>query len=231
MYNTLRGIKGDVKCIGNWLKKVNRGAVIKRYFEINSTIKLHLGSNVSNVEGWLCSDIAPGFNGAIYLDASKRFPFEDSSVDYIYSEHMIEHLSLEESGVMLNECFRVLKDGGKIRLATPNLSKIIDLYQDDNDNSAQGKEYVAWISTMFLGNPKFNRIEVINQMFHGWKHKFLFDEDYLKEALTNKGFKNIKTCEYGLSDDLQLSNLETHHLNVGNLEMVKFETLILEAEK
>jgi predicted SAM-dependent methyltransferase len=230
MINTLKGVKIDLKSIANLVKKFQRKNVIKKYFSSHEIVKIHLGSNVSNVEGWLCSDIAPGFSGSIYLDASQKFPFEDTSVDYIYSEHMIEHLMLEQSNTMLSECFRVLKNGGKIRLATPNLSKIIGLYLDNCDDKSQ--EYLKWISTNFLTNSAdFSKVEVINQMFHGWKHQFLFDETYMRKFLVKKGFRNITTCAYGVSTDDHLNNLETHHINVGNFDMVKFETLILEAEK
>jgi len=45
-------------------------------------------------------------------------PFDDSSVDYIYSDSVIEHLDNPE--FFITECHRVLKVGGKFRLITPH---------------------------------------------------------------------------------------------------------------
>jgi predicted SAM-dependent methyltransferase len=49
--------------------------------------------------------------------------------DYVFSEHMIEHVSYAEGLLMLRECLRVLKPGGRIRIATPSLEVLLDLYK------------------------------------------------------------------------------------------------------
>lgn len=230
MYQSIRGLKNDLKEIKLLLKRNARRRIIKKYFEDNPIKKIHLGSDVSKVEGWLCSDLAPRASGSIYLDVSKKFPFKDESVHYIYSEHMIEHLVLEQAAFMLKECYRVLKPGGKIRLATPDFTRIMDLY--NNPTSKINSEYVKWISTSFLNKSTcFESLEVVNQLFHGWKHQFLYDQLYLSKMLNMYGFTQIKVCDYLNSEDEHFRNLETHHLNVGNLDMVKFETLIVEAIK
>ena len=230
MFHTLRGLKKDIKEIGLLVKRIERSVLIKNYFKSQQINKIHLGSDVSKVEGWLCSDLAPRASGSIYLDVSKKFPFKDESVHYIYSEHMIEHLVLEQAAFMLKECYRVLKPGGKIRLATPDFTRIMDL--NINPTSKINSEYIKWISTNFLNkSANFDSIEVVNQLFHGWKHQFLYDQAYLSKMLNMNGFTQIKVCAYSHSEDENFRNLETHHLNVGNLDMVTFETLIVEAIK
>ncbi|TKY91819.1 MAG: class I SAM-dependent methyltransferase, partial [Candidatus Methanomarinus sp.] len=48
-------------------------------------------------------------------DVSKKLPFDNESIDYIYSSHLIEHLNKEVGEKLLQECFRVLKKGGLFR--------------------------------------------------------------------------------------------------------------------
>ena len=66
------------------------------------------------------------------IDITKKFPFVSSTFDYVFSEHMIEHIKYQDGLKMLNESFRVLKPSGKIRISTPDLQFLLDLYLDKN---------------------------------------------------------------------------------------------------
>jgi 2-polyprenyl-3-methyl-5-hydroxy-6-metoxy-1,4-benzoquinol methylase len=52
--------------------------------------------------------------------APGRLPYDDASFDIVTSVELIEHISSEESGLLLKDCLRVLKPGGKIIVTTPN---------------------------------------------------------------------------------------------------------------
>jgi SAM-dependent methyltransferase len=64
-------------------------------------------------------------DGRLYLrhDAKQRFPFEDESFDWIYSEHFIEHIFPTEAVTWLTEMRRLLKPGVHVRISTPDLRK------------------------------------------------------------------------------------------------------------
>ena len=62
------------------------------------------------------------------LDVTKPFPFQSGIFDAVFSERMIEHIPYLAGRSTLQECFRVLKAGGMIRISTPNLHFLIDLY-------------------------------------------------------------------------------------------------------
>lgn len=47
------------------------------------------------------------------------YPFEDNSVDEIVSNHFVEHLTGEDFMKHLDECWRILKPSGKMRLVHP----------------------------------------------------------------------------------------------------------------
>jgi len=53
-------------------------------------------------------------------DLNKKFPFKDNSMDVVVANHVIEHLTQTE--LFLNEIYRVLKKGGYVIIATPNLA-------------------------------------------------------------------------------------------------------------
>jgi len=67
----------------------------------------------------------------IYIhDLNKTFPWQNDSVDVIYSSHTLEHLTREKGRIFINECFRVLKKNGVIRIIVPDLRYIIQQYLD-----------------------------------------------------------------------------------------------------
>lgn len=207
----------------------SRRVIVERYIKNNSVRKLHLGAGDSQLTGWLSTDMNPKRNNTVFLDATKRFPFADDTFDYIYSEHMIEHVSWVEGKFMLSECHRVLKkNSGIIRVATPDLSVLLSLY-DDHSSPAASK-YMQWITDTFITYVDIYRPSfVINNAFHNWGHKFLYDEELLTMALSRAGFVDIARCSSGESSDINLSNIETHGINVDAIEMSEFETMVFEA--
>ena len=67
-----------------------------------------------------------------FHDISDRgqFPHTDGSVDAIYLGQVIEHLNpVYEVPWLLNECRRMLRLGGVLRITTPNLDLLIDAYK------------------------------------------------------------------------------------------------------
>jgi predicted SAM-dependent methyltransferase len=61
----------------------------------------------------------------VVLPLSSPTPFASDTFDFIFSEHMIEHVSHDDGAKMLAECHRVLKPGGHIRITTPDLAFLV----------------------------------------------------------------------------------------------------------
>jgi predicted SAM-dependent methyltransferase len=55
-----------------------------------------------------------------YYHKGDQLPFDDGSIDFIYSEHFFEHLFLDESYTLFKECHRILKPFGVIRTCVPD---------------------------------------------------------------------------------------------------------------
>ena len=79
---------------------------IRSYLKTNEIKKLHIGAGKNILKGWLNADIKASLK-TVYLDASKKFPFKNNTFDYIFSEHLIEHLDYKGGINMLSECYRI----------------------------------------------------------------------------------------------------------------------------
>ena len=205
-------------------------AIIARYLRTHSPAKLQLGSGPGGggLPGWLNTDLLPERWPKARLDATKPFPFPDGAFSRVFSEHMIEHIPLAAGRHMLAESFRVLASGGVIRIATPDLARVLQLYAATDDTA---RRYLAW-------STQHNRLDaglptdviVINSLFHDHGHQFLFDEATLSAILHETGFVNIRRHAPGESDLPDLRSVEMHHLVIGH-ESNNFETLVLQAQK
>jgi predicted SAM-dependent methyltransferase len=206
----------------------NNGRLIRQYFKTHPIAKLQVGAGFNVLEGWLCTDLHPSHDSAVFLDATRPFPFADRSFDYVYSEHMIEHVCWKDGLFMLRECRRVLKPGGKIRVATPDLKVLLDLYA--GKGGPMGEQYIHWVTDKFLdGVPDYKPQFVINNAFDNWGHRFLYDAEVLTLALQQARFDAIRQVRTGESDDPQLRGLESHGKYIEDDRMADFETMVFEA--
>jgi predicted SAM-dependent methyltransferase len=216
----------------NWLWPARRRSVVDAYFAKHLVRKLHLGTGPDFLlDGWLASDLNPHYDrGIVYLDATQPFPFEDRAFEYVFSEHQIEHLTYPEGLFMLRECLRVLKPGGKLRLATPDLRVYLDLFA--RDLTDQQKRYIRYHMDKFLpGVGLYHPALVLNNEARNWGHRFLYDATTLEDALKKAGFVSLKRCASGESDDPNLKGIEFHGKVVKNEEMNAFETMVFEAQR
>ena len=222
------GLYNDLRKIQDYLKR-NHSAV-QQYLQSHSVRKLQIGSGFNHIPGWFGADISPSSDDVAYLDAAKPFPMADGTFDYVFSEHMIEHISWQEGLLMLRECLRVLKPGGVLRIATPDLAVLVGLYQEDRD--ALADRYIEWITDHFLPDIEVYKAPfVINNAFRNWGHQFLYDGEVLEMAMSEVGFVNIVRCAPRESAHADLRGIEAHGVAVGNEEMNAFETMVFEGTR
>ncbi len=91
---------------------------------------------VTNRE-WVNLDFAQR-EGVQSCNILKGLPFENQSVDVIFSSCMLEHFTMEQAKSHIAECYRILKSNGVIRIVVPDLEnvckeylKILDLVRKD----------------------------------------------------------------------------------------------------
>jgi len=223
----LRGLRRDVNVL-YWIAQ--RKSRIGTYLNNYALKKLQLGTSRNVLEGWLNTDIDPANRSVVYMDATAALPFGSNVFDYIMAEHMIEHIEYPAAQAMLRECFRVLKPGGRVRFATPDLAVLLALYFGEKTEPQE--EYIEWAAARFLkGVDSCKPVFVINNFFQSWGHRFLYDTATLRQALYAAGFREIKFYKPGESEDPILRNLEAHGREIESEVINQFETMVAEALK
>ena len=225
--DAVRAIRGGAEDIKKLHGFMIRSRQIERYFRDSPVRKLQLGTSNSPMVGWLNTDVLPTKPEIVYLDATRRFPFKDDTFDYVYCEHMIEHIDYQNALLMLGECFRVLKPGGKIRMSTPDLRALIGLLS--GDKTALQNLYVDLATRKFLPEVTYcKEVFVVNNAFRAWGHQFLYDRETIEITMNKVGFENITYYRPGASDDESLRGIESHGIVVGCEEFNQFEAFVVE---
>lgn len=198
------------------------------YFARREIHGLHIGCGQHLIEDFLNADLSPMSKDVFRLNATKTFPFNEASFDYIFSEHMIEHIPYSDGLRMLNECHRVLKKGGKIRISTPDLQSVSSLCKEEL--STLQEDYIAWSVAQFAPYaPASDPAFVINNFFREWGHQFIYARQTLISSLEQCGFVDVTTCRLSESSTPALRSLENEaRMPLGFLAL---ETFTLEATK
>lgn len=90
-------------------------------------------------------------------DITKGLPFEDNYFDGVYHSHVLEHLDPRDGESLLDECFRVLKPQGVLRIVVPNLEQIATLYLSYHRQ--------AWAGEKGAGvNYRWMKLELLDQL-------------------------------------------------------------------
>ena len=211
-----------------WRSLLSRQNVIRNYLAAAGPKKLQIGSGLNPLPGWLNTDLLAG-QKVVYMDATKPLPFPDDSLDYIFTEHMFEHISYRDGAGLLKEAHRILKPGGRIRIATPDLAFLVRLYNQPDTDLA--KRYIKFCVDTFIQEPKLGaRAVVVNNFFRNWGHQFIYDFEMLDYTLQAAGFSRTIQCRPLESADPNLKNLEAHGKIISE-EFNLLETIVVEAEK
>ncbi len=177
-------------------KRMEMNASLAARAQMARHAKLHLGCGNHIIEGWANIDMA-GPDEVIKWDLSRPLPVESESVRHIYSEHFIEHISLDQATGLLGECRRVLTPGGVLRVSTPDLRKLIDVYLAGRLSEFHD---VGWSPA--------TPCRLLNEGMRSWGHQFLYDADELKRILETCGFGKITQVRWRESSHQELRELE-----------------------
>jgi hypothetical protein len=110
---------------------------------------LNLGCGARYHPDWINIDIAAQGPGVIEHDLSRGIPLPDASCAVVYHSAVLEHLRRSDAAALLAECHRVLRPGGVLRVAVPDLEAICRLYlsklasaADDDAEAAHDYEWI-----------------------------------------------------------------------------------------
>jgi predicted SAM-dependent methyltransferase len=122
-------------------------------------------------------------NDIEYGDATKGLSIQDESVDVLYSSHMLEHLDQNEAEKFLREAFRVLRPGGIIRIAVPDIKKQIAHYNECGDANA-----FIEATHLCVSRPR-SLAQRLRLLLVGTRHhQWMYDGNSLSALLQKHGF-------------------------------------------
>ena len=207
-----------------WFKR----RLVASYLGAQGITKLHIGCQDHQLSGWLNTELGSGTPvGVLHLDATQPFPLPTASFDYIFSEHMIEHVPVAGAVKMLAECFRILKPGGRIRIATPPLEFFLELMTNPGPEHLRYADY--HYEEFLSDSPLKLPAAILNDYYRAWGHQFVYDEASLRRLLGDAGFVDIQLFPINESGDEHLRGLENDSRMPEGL--LALTTMCLEAEK
>lgn len=141
------------------------------------------------------------------VDISKPLPrdrFPDASVGVIFSEMCVEHVTPQQAWSFLEECHRILSDGGIIRIVIPDFVRCFKIQNPD------------WmrVNHSVTGNDGSVRDQMKSILFsHG--HQGLWTAELMQAVMEAIGFKRTSIHNAGESNREEFKNIEQHHKSVG----------------
>ncbi len=140
---------------------------------------LNLGCGHTYDSGWRNLDINPVGTDVEKWEAQLGIPASTGSVDAVYHSHLLEHLSQLDGETLLQECFRVLKPKGILRIAVPDLEQICHEYLKALSRVDQNQED-AHLDAYWM------RLELTDQMTRDRSGGQMLD--FLRSKPSNKSF-------------------------------------------
>ncbi len=215
---------------------------------VKSGICLHIGCGLNVVEGWENIDASPSLKIAKipligrnilsinrgpqwsknvnYGDIVRGLKHKDNTCQLIFAAHVLEHLSLTDFQTALTNIYEYLKPEGIFRFIVPDLKQYIDSYIQEYNNSSlspMAAQQFMEESLVGCGASRKNIYLRLREALSNSRHQWMWDEPSLLHALSQKGFKQVRRCEYGDWLDTRFSGIEKeeNYLNAIGIEAIK----------
>lgn len=160
----------------------------KRKAMESDKVKLNIGAGGTYLPGFTPIDRKSGKEAAC-LD------YSDGTVDEVYASHVLEHFGFGELVDVLGEWVRVLKPGGRIRLAVPDFDFIAKRWVETANNGRDDHEPQGFSESQML-----RRYVLGGQTDENDFHKSAFDEHGLRELMRHVGIENVKPWKSEIQD-------------------------------
>ncbi len=100
---------------------------------------LNLGSGAQFHSDWTNIDLSSSSPCVQAYDLRKGIPFPDNTFAVVYHSHLLEHFPRHGAFKFIQECYRVLKPGGIIRVVVPDLERIARMYLQALERALKGE--------------------------------------------------------------------------------------------
>jgi predicted SAM-dependent methyltransferase len=187
---------------------------------------IQYGSGFSNPIGWRNFDASPTLRferlpiiGRLYTKNETRFPenvefgdvvkglpIDPNSCKGIYCSHILEHLSLCDFRVALQNTYKMLQPGGIFRLVLPDLEFEVNQYL----NSASDDAASLFMLNTYLGHE--NRSRSLKGFITSWlgnsQHLWMWDYKSIVHEILKIGFVSIRRATFCDSSDSMFLGVE-----------------------
>jgi Methyltransferase domain len=122
------------------------------------------------------------------------------SVDLFFASHVLEHLSLDDFHLTMDNVFALLKDGGEFRFIVPDLKQCVDLYlTHSQDPELQSEAATVFIKELHIGcsGSRKNLTLRLKEALANSRHQWMWDVNTLINACLAHGFKSARECKFG----------------------------------
>lgn len=169
-------------------------------------LRLNIGSGTSPLpRPWVNVDF-PG-KGDLAMNVLWGLPFAAGAVDYIYASHFFEHINYKSGALdLLRDFHRAMAEGGRLRLAAPNIGGMISAYSSGKKTFFEEREKVFQETKLLCKTPLEHILEYAGTGIRSrpgrfFDHKFGYDYETLGSLLRDVGFAEIRQCAYMQSPD------------------------------
>jgi SAM-dependent methyltransferase len=138
--------------------------------------KLNLGCADWKLPGWDNIDL-PQVDLGVF-----PWPWVDNSIDEILASHILEHFTRADGKRFLAECWNILRPGGALYIAVPDLDKFIECHLSGDFAPLGGYRWTD-LNHLMGGDKSDLRPE--------WRHKYMYSFDSLSFALLQLDFELI----------------------------------------
>jgi predicted SAM-dependent methyltransferase len=181
---------------------------LRKLLKSHNPAKLHLGCGTVYKDGWINIDDNLDRNCKkldMKWNLARGIPASSNSVDYIFHEHLLEHLTYEQGKNFISECLRVLKPGGVLRFSTPDLALVVAEYSDP-ELFAAGKPFRER-----FGYDSPSPCMILNRNLRLWGHLHVYDAAEIFRLLSEirVSADKITNCGNSQSKHSDLRGLET----------------------
>jgi predicted SAM-dependent methyltransferase len=178
-------------------------------------MKLHLGCGSRYIPGFIHVDAMAAPHVDI-VGPVEKLAMADNSASLIYASHVLEHFGRFEYKAVLQEWFRVLKPGGILRLSVPDFAACAAIYYECG--LADGLSGLVGL--------------VVGGQRDGYDfHKMIFDEDFLRRALLETGFREVRRWDWRATEHAGVDDYSQAYLPHLQKETGKQMSLNIEAVK
>ena len=142
-------------------------------------------------------------NKIFWADATKHIPEANSSVTAIYSSHMFEHLDKRGAKQFLEECYRILKPNGILRISIPDIEIAVNEYLNHKDADKFIESTLMCVDSPRTFSERLKLLVVGNR-----HHQWMYDGKSLTKKLLASGFVNVKIQPAGITTILNQGTLD-----------------------